>query len=30
VPSAINILQFFFRPVDPFLFWLDDVEFERG
>jgi hypothetical protein len=30
VPSAINTLQFFFRPVDPFLFWLDDVEFERG
>ena len=30
VPSGINTLLFFFRPVDPFLFWLDDVEFERG
>jgi hypothetical protein len=29
VPSGIDTLLFFFRPVDPFLFWLDDVEFER-
>lgn len=26
VPTEVSALQFFFEPVAPFLFWLDDVE----
>lgn len=29
VPNELLALQFFFPPIDPFLFWLDDVEVVR-